>query len=69
MLPRHHLLVFKAHTNFFFCARCSKGKELSWCDFVKKMFNIVMFQDTCERICFKLVLMLNTTRLYSLIPV
>ena len=33
------------------------------------MFNIVMCLDTCEPTCFKLAMMLNTTTLYSLIPV
>ena len=32
-------------------------------------FSIVMCQDTCERLCFKLGMMLNTTIVYSLIPV
>ena len=32
-------------------------------------FNIVMCQDTCKPICFKLGMMLDTTELYSLIPV
>ena len=32
-------------------------------------FNIVMLQDACERICFKLGMMLNTSKLYSLSPV
>ena len=27
------------------------------------IFNIVIFQDTCEPICFKLGVMLNTTKL------
>ena len=31
-------------------------------------FNIVICHDTRELICFKLGMMLNTTKLYSLIP-
>ena len=33
---------------------------------MKYMLNIVMCQDTCELICFKLGMMLNTAELYSL---
>ena len=29
-------------------------------------FNIIMWQDTCEPICFKVGMMLNTAKLYSL---
>ena len=32
-------------------------------------FNFVLCQDTCGPICFKVGLMVNSTRLYSLIPV
>ena len=35
----------------------------------KYTLNIAMFQDTCEPICSKLGMILNTTKLYSLIPV
>ena len=38
-------------------------------DFVRYAFNIVMCQDTCEPVCFKVVMMLNATRLHSLISV
>ena len=40
------------------------------CIFLKCTFTIVLCRDTCEPICFKLVKMLNTTKLYrsSLIP-
>ena len=31
--------------------------------------NIIMCQDTCELICLKLSMMLNTSKLYCLIPV
>ena len=34
----------------------------------KTMFNI-RSQDSCELVCLKLGMMLNTTKLYSLIPV
>ena len=36
---------------------------------MKHMFNIVMCQDTCEPICYKLGTMLNTIKVYCLIPV
>ena len=32
------------------------------------MFSVVLCQDTCETICFKLGMMLEITTLYSLIP-
>ena len=35
----------------------------------KKTFNIIMCQDTCELIFFKLSMILNTTKLYGMIPV
>ena len=41
--------------------------ELFWCDFM--WFNIVMYQDSCELICFKLCMILDTTKLHSLIPI
>ena len=46
-----------------------EGRELCWCGCMKYAFNIVMCQDTCEPICFKLGVMLNTAEFYSLIPV
>ena len=53
------------------CARAHthniQERKLCWCDFMKYMFNIVMCQDTCEPICFKLWMILDTTKLYSLI--
>ena len=51
-----------------FCPSNIQGRELCSSDFVKYMFNIVMCQDICEPICFKLGMMLNTIELYSLIP-
>ena len=35
---------------------------------MKYAINIVLRQDTCELICFKLGMTLNTTEVYSLIP-
>ena len=52
-----------------FCANTTQGRELCWHDFKKYMFDMVMCQDTCEPISFELGMMLNTTDLYSLIPV
>ena len=46
-----------------------EGRKLCWCDFIKYALNIIMCPDTCEPICFKLGMMLNTTKRYSLIPV
>ena len=47
-----------------------KGENSAEVIFWKKtMFNIIMCQDTFEPICFKLGMMLNTTKLYILIPV
>ena len=60
--------VFKLVLNFF-CTRNIQGRELCWCDFMKYVLNIVLYQDTCERICFRFSMMLNRTILYSLIPV
>ena len=50
------------------CTHNIQGRKL-YCDFTEYMFNITICQDTCELICFKLALMLNTTNLYSLVPV
>ena len=37
--------------------------------FLMYIINIVLCRDTCEPICFKLGMVLDTTTLYSLIPV
>ena len=53
-----------------FCRNNIQGRELCWHDFYAICtFNIIMCQDTCEPVCFKLGVMLDTTQLYSLIPV
>ena len=52
-----------------FCRSTIEGRGLCWQNFMKYMLNVVMCQDTCELICFKLGTMPNTTILYSLIPV
>ena len=46
-----------------FCASDSQGRELC-CDF---MLNIVLCQHTCQSICFKLGMMLNTMK-WTVIP-
>ena len=51
------------HANCFFAQVLLKG------DFMKYSFNIVICEDTCQPICFKLGVMLNTTELYTLIQV
>ena len=52
-----------------FCTNSIKGKEHCWRDFMKYTFDIVNCQDTCEPICFKLGMLRNTTKLYSLVSV
>ena len=52
-----------------FCANDIQGRKLCWHDFIKYTYNIIMCQDTCEPVYFKLSMMLNISRLYSLIPV
>ena len=66
----HNLLVFWSLCSIFFTAS-SQGGALCWWDFMKYTFNIVMCQDICERICFKLGVMLNAKHNSSLqlIPV
>ena len=46
-----------------------QGRQLCWHDFMKYMFNSILCRDTCEVICLKLNMMLNMTKLYSLISV
>ena len=41
------------------------GRKLYWCDFIKYMISIVLCWDTGEPIC---LMMVDTTKLYSLIP-
>ena len=52
-----------------FCTSNMQGRELCWHDFMKYVFNIVMCQDTWLLIWFKFGVMLNITKLYSLILV
>ena len=67
----HNLLIcWSSHE--FFCCCCTnkiKGRELHRHHVMKYTLNIVMCHYTWEWICFKLGMMLNTTKLYSLIPV
>ena len=60
--------VLKLMLNLF-CRSNIQGRELCWYDFIKHMINIALCQDTCGSICFKLGMMLDMTKLYSLIPV
>ena len=46
-----------------------QGRELCWFDCMKYTFYTALCQDNCEPICFKIGMMLKTTKLYSLIPV
>ena len=38
-----------------------QGRVLCWRDLMKYTFNVVLCQNTCEPICFKLRMMLYTT--------
>ena len=67
MLPQSVGLL-KLMLNLF-CTRYIQETGLCWPDYIKYTFNIITCQDTHERICFKLCMMLDTTKLYSLIPV
>ena len=58
----------KAHAKFV-CTSNIFGRELCRCDFIEYMFNIVLFGDTHEQICFKHCLMLNIAKIYTLISV
>ena len=60
--------VFVCFFLLFFCRCVIQGIELCWYDFMKYTFYIVMCQDSCEPICFKVGMMLNTIKLYSFIP-
>ena len=40
-------------------------RGLCWHDYMKYIINIVLCQDTCKPICFKLGMMLDMTKLYS----
>ena len=51
-----------------FCTNDIHGRELCWGDFMKCVFNILLCRHTCELIYFKLSLMLDTSKLYNLIP-
>ena len=66
----HDLLLFKSSCYFFFCVLfcfveglICKGENSADVKFIKFVLNIVMRQDTCELICFKLGMMFNTTKL------
>ena len=51
-----------------FCTITIQEREPCWHDSMNYMFSIIMCQGTCEPICFKHGMMLNTTNC-SLIPV
>ena len=48
---------------------CIQRRELYSRDCVKYIFNTGLRGDTCEQICFRLGMMLDTTKLYRMIPV
>ena len=51
------------------CRSNVQGRELCRHDFRKGTVNIVLCQYSCELICFKLGMMIDSTKLYNLIPV
>ena len=57
-------LFFKAHAKFLLHKFCSRERtQLTW---FYEMFSIILYQDTCELICFKLgVMLLCTATLYT----
>ena len=55
--------------SYLFCTSNILERELCRHDFIKYMINIVLCQGPCELIWFKLGVMLDTTNLYSVIPV
>ena len=61
-LLSHSVVLLNIMLNLF-CISNFKGQELCWCDSMKYTFSIIMCPDTCELICFKLDMMLNTTEL------
>ena len=60
--------LLKLILNLFYTSNI-QGRVLCRYDFMNYTFNINMFQDTCEPICFKVGVMLNSTKLCSLIQV
>ena len=61
-------LTFLSMLNLF-CTISTQGREFYICDFVKYTFVIGLPSDTYESICFKLNRLLDTTEVYSIIPV
>ena len=43
-----------------------QGREVYLCDFIRYTFNIGLCMDAYELICFKLVIMLDKTKVYSI---
>ena len=64
LLPQPDSLL-KLMPNWF-CIRNNRGRELCWHDFVKYTINSVVCWDTCEPVCLKLGVMLDSTKLFSL---
>ena len=52
-----------------FCTSSIQVGEVYWRDFMRYTFSVVLCQNTCKPICFKLGRILGTTKLYSLTPV
>ena len=49
-----------------FCANNIQGRQLCWCNVIKCIVNIIMYWNGCELICFKLGIMLDMIKLYTL---
>ena len=66
-LLRQPVGLFKLMLNWFYTSNIQR-RELCWCDLMKSTFKIVI-RDTGELICFNVDMTLNTSSLFSLIPV
>ena len=62
-------VVLLKHVLIIFCMIDGQGRELDFYDCMKYTLNIGRHPDTNELICFKLGMMLNTTKVLSTIPV
>ena len=52
-----------------FCTSSVEGRDTLPTKHYKVYVNIFLRLNACKRICFKLGMMLNTTELYSLLPI
>ena len=68
MLPQP-VGLWKPMLNLLSTRNIFKGDNSGDVIFLKRMFDMVMCQDTCKPVCFKLGMMLYATLVYRLIPV